>query len=98
MQAILLILAASIGLTAYYLYPRFPVTMRLVTGCLLLSCLGSLSILVFGPSNLMERLPQNLAYFAHPWVLGSSVVATGLLFFSCAVGSFTGCVNHRRLK
>ncbi len=98
MMTILVLVAVTTGLGAYFLYPKRPFVMRLVTGFLLLLCFAAISALIFGPSDLMERLPSNLTNVGHPWVLGSLAVASGILFLSCALGSFVGCLTAQRCR
>jgi hypothetical protein len=95
MQIILLILTLTVGIGAYFLYPRFPWMMRLITGCLLLLCVGTISTLLFSPSDLMEHAPSHLATILHPWVLGLMTIASGVLFLACAIGSLAGCLTTR---
>ena len=98
MQIIWLILTLTVGTGAYFLYPRFPLMMRLITGFLLVLCMGAISTLLFSPSDLMVTAPTHLATFLHPWVLGVTTVASGVLFLACALGSLAGCLAARPSK
>ncbi len=99
MQILLITISLAVAPLAYFLYPRYPLMMRVVTACLLLLCLGGILFLMYGPKDYMEQVPASLTKAAHPWVIGFAAVASGILFLSCAVGSFIGClVDHANRK
>jgi hypothetical protein len=95
MQIILIVLTLTVGIGAYFIYPRFPLMMRLITGLLLVLCVGAVSTLLFSPSDLLVTTPSHLAPILHPWVLGLTTAASGVLFLACAMGSLTGCLAAR---
>ena len=95
MQIILLILTITVGLAAYLLYPRFPWMMRLVTALLLFLCVGTISGIIFSPSNLEEHLPSYFTTITHPYILALIGVPSGILFMSCAIGSLLGCLTAK---
>ena len=99
MQILLITIALAVAPSAYFLYPRYPLMMKVVTACLLLLCLGSILTLMFGPKDSMEQVTASLTNAVHPWVIGLAAMASGILFLSCAVGSFIGClVDHANGK
>ena len=99
MQILLIIIALAVAPLAYFLYPRYPIMMRVVTACFLLLCLGGILFLMYGPRDYMEQVSASLTNAAHPWIIGLAAMVSGILFLLCAVGSFIGClVDHANRK